>query len=147
MNCLEIMKTQRQLVRATHLIEEKNERATTARSLVLGALLSSPKAVTHHEIEAMLGQGKVDRVTLYRVLEWLVLRGLAHRVTSEDRIWRFLASENKTSDHRHAHFQCNRCDKVVCLGDVPTQFKLSVPKGYLIQEAELTIKGVCDRCG
>lgn len=132
--------------RAAHLIEEKDERATSARALVLAALLASPMAVTHHEIEAALGQRKVDRVTLYRVLEWLVSHGFAHRVTSEDRVWRFLANANKVDDHRHAHFQCTRCDKVICLEDVAVDINPAVPKGYRMQEAEITLKGLCDRC-
>jgi Fur family ferric uptake transcriptional regulator len=140
------MQTRRHDQRAAQLIEEIGERPTAARNRVLAALLAAHAARTHHEIEAALGEGKVDRVTLYRVLDWLVSRGLAHRVTSEDRVWRFLASENGTDDHRHAHFQCTRCDKVVCLEDVPVQANLAMPKGYRMQEAELTVKGVCDRC-
>jgi Fur family ferric uptake transcriptional regulator len=131
---------------AARLIEQSGHRATAARIRVLAVLLSRHNAASHHEIEDALGREKMDRVTLYRVLDWLIDKELAHRLTSEDRVWRFLANAGETSAHHHAHFKCTGCDKVICLEDVPVEIDLPMPKGYRIQETELTVKGLCAQC-
>ncbi|TMH21317.1 MAG: transcriptional repressor, partial [Betaproteobacteria bacterium] len=63
---------------------------------MLAALLRADEALTHHEVEHRLRRGQdVDRVTLYRVLEWLTEQGLVHKVSGEDRIWRFSAAGHR----------------------------------------------------
>ncbi|MDP2154493.1 MAG: transcriptional repressor [Sulfuricella sp.] len=125
------------------------ERPTPARCAVLATLLAAERALTHLEIGKRLGEGiKVNRVTLYRVLEWLVQHRLAHKIAGEDRVWRFNASlPAEEASHRHAHFQCNRCGSVSCLEGMPTAFALSLPAGFRSQEVELTIRGICAVCG
>ena len=132
---------------AVSLIEHGGHRTTAARIRVFTILLSRHSAVTHHEIEDALGHDKMDRVTLYRVLDWLIDKGLAHRVTSEDRVWRFLANVSESATHRHAHFKCMQCAEVICLDDVPLKYEVPIPTGYRAQETELTVKGVCAKCG
>lgn len=132
---------------AVRLIEHSGHRPTAARIRVLAILLSRHSAVTHHEIEDALGSGTMDRVTLYRVLDWLIDKELAHRLTSEDRVWRFLANVSESNAHRHAHFKCTQCAEVICLDEVPVKYDVPIPKGYRAQETELTVKGVCAKCG
>ena len=64
-------------------------RVTQPRVQVLATILGSDKALSHHEIEALLAGQSIDRVTVYRVLDWLVGQKLAHRISGQDRIWRF----------------------------------------------------------
>lgn len=124
------------------------ERPTPARCAVLGVLLETERALTHHEIGDRLGGGvQINRVTLYRVLEWLVRHQLAHRIAGEDRVWRFNAfAPEEEAGHRHAHFRCNRCVSVTCLEGMSTTFALSLPAGFRSQEVELTISGICAEC-
>lgn len=120
-------------------------RATPARVRVLDILLAAPHALSHAEVEARLdAPDSPDRVTLYRVLDWLVSQGLAHKIAGDDRAWRFnaVAREN----HGHAHFHCNRCGQVFCLSELQPAFAFNLPPGYLYQKAELTIQGLCPRC-
>ena len=125
------------------------QRSTQARSAVLATLLAAERALTHLEISDRLVEGaKMNRVTLYRVLEWLVQHRLAHKVAGEDRVWRFNAfPPEEETGHHHAHFQCNRCSNVTCLESMSTAFALSLPAGFRSQEVELTIRGLCDACG
>lgn len=132
--------------RASELIAQAGQRGTAARIRVLATLLGQPDAVSHHDVDAAAGAPRIDKVTLYRVLDWLVEHGLAHKVVGEDRVWRFRANDTREAAHRHAHFQCNSCEKVVCLEDVPVDTKVAVPSGFKLEEAELTIRGVCDKC-
>jgi Fur family ferric uptake transcriptional regulator len=131
---------------AEALLVERGARVTRARIAALACLLEAREALTHHDIEKRLARhGDVDRVTLYRVLEWLTAEGLAHKVSGDDRIWRFSAAGHDHPGHAHAHFQCSECGKVVCLDEarVPA---IAVPAGYRRREVEVTIKGSCDAC-
>ena len=93
-------------------------RVTVARVQVLALLLREERALTHQQIEARLHRTHgTDRVTIYRVLEWLMKQGLVHKVALGDRAWRFDAIDPGHS-HRHAHFQCGACGIVTCLESV-----------------------------
>ena len=131
---------------AQRLIRGAGQRLTSPRAAVLAALIGAEQALTHHEIEAALPAGvAVDRVTVYRVLEWLVDIGLAHRIAGDDRVWRFNAS-GQGRHKRHAHFTCSECGKVVCLKDVKVPAAARMPRGFVSREVELTIKGLCAAC-
>lgn len=121
-------------------------RATPARLHVLEVLLAAPHAMSHAEIEAGLEASACpDRVTLYRVLDWLVSKKLAHKIAGADRTWRFNAVDR--SNHGHAHFHCTRCGQVFCLNELQPAFAFSLPPGYQYESAELRIQGICPRCG
>jgi Fur family ferric uptake transcriptional regulator len=131
---------------AEEMIRRRGERATPGRVRILAVLLSEQRAVTHHEIEERLrDEHRLDRVTLYRVLEWLNEKSFVHRVVSEDRTWRFRANTHE-NPQQHAHFECLRCTTVVCLGDFKASYDRPLPTGYRSREIELTVKGLCAEC-
>lgn len=139
------------LNQAEELVRNTENRVTATRVKILAFLLAQECAVTHQQIETALGeQEKIDRVTLYRVLDWLAGQGLVHRIVSGDRVWRFRANNGGVSLHhqQHAHFKCQQCGKVICLDDVRLDYEipLSLPDGYRGQEIELTVKGLCAQC-
>jgi Fur family ferric uptake transcriptional regulator len=124
-------------------------RVTRARVEVLAALLAAERALTHNEVESRINRALgIDRVTVYRVLEWLTARGLAHKIAGDDRVWRFNAATGEPArSHSHAHFKCNRCGDVICLEDVRAGRNVRLPTGFRSQEVELTVKGLCADCG
>lgn len=138
---------------AETLLKRVGERSTPARLAVLDILLATPRALTHSEIAdaARKAGSEQDRVTLYRVLDWLVEKGLAHRIAGEDRVWRFnaLAGEarEQAGTHEHAHFQCSRCGRLYCLDGLRPAFAFTLPPGFRCDHAELTLRGLCPDCG
>ncbi len=124
-------------------------RVTPAREQVLQMLLQSPRALSHLDIETAARESGLtfDRVTLYRVLDWLVTQGLAHKIEGRDRVWRFNAATVTATEHGHAHFHCSRCGQVFCLEQLQPSFALTLPAGFRFEKAELTIQGVCPACG
>ena len=131
-------------ITAKSLIQTRG-RATPARVHVLEILLAAPHALTHAEVEGQLDTEVCpDRVTLYRVLDWLVSQGLAHKIAGEDRAWRYNAADRES--HGHAHFHCTGCGQVFCLSDLQPAFAFNLPPGYRYQKAELTIQGLCPDC-
>jgi Fur family ferric uptake transcriptional regulator len=132
---------------AQRMLAGRGARSTRARIDVLSVLLASGAALTHHEVERRLKKGHdIDRVTLYRVLEWLTEQGIAHKVSSDDRVWRFsVAGHAHPATGAHAHFQCSDCGKVICL-DEARMPDISLPRGFRRREVEVTDKGSCDAC-
>lgn len=131
---------------AQNLLREAGERVTPAREIVLDVLLDAPTALTHQEVEQLARKRGLaaDRVTLYRVLDWLVARRYAHRISGEDRVWRFNAAGGEA--HGHAHFHCAGCGQVFCLNDLEPGLGYILPKGFQFERAELTIQGLCPDC-
>jgi Fur family ferric uptake transcriptional regulator len=136
------------LDQANALIRQQGLRTTAVRARVLGFLLAQHGAVTHLQIESELNaQEKVDRVTLYRTLDWLLEKNLAHKVVGVDRAWCFRANVSASTHQQHAHFKCQRCATVICLDQLRASGQVPVlPEGYRSTEIELTIKGLCPSC-
>ncbi|RJQ47090.1 MAG: transcriptional repressor [Gammaproteobacteria bacterium] len=131
---------------AEDMIRHTGARVTTARVRVLASLLKAGRALSHHEIASLLNRGYVvDRVTVYRVLEWLIRQRLAHKIPGDDRVWRFNVADEKRAG-QHAHFRCNCCCRVFCLKDTGKSCSIRLPQGYRAQKLELTVKGLCAEC-
>jgi Fur family ferric uptake transcriptional regulator len=149
-----ILEQARERVRAT------GARVTGARVKVLAVLAQADEALTHTEVQRRLEHGDarelLDRVTLYRVLEWLVEAGLAHRVSGPDRVWRFSAhgdghghGAHEGHGPQHGHFKCRRCERMFCM-KASTRLARTVrgmlPDGFAGDEVELTVLGLCADC-
>ncbi|EIJ33621.1 Fur family transcriptional regulator [Thiothrix nivea] len=131
---------------ARSLLQQAQGRATPARVGVLGILLNANAALSHQEIEQTVHQQglSVDRVTLYRALDWLVEQGLAHKIAGADRTWRYNAQAG--TPHQHAHFHCKQCEQVFCLETLQPTLLFALPEGYRIDEVELNLQGLCPNC-
>ena len=141
---------------AEHALRAKGERVTQPRVAVLCVLMAASHAVSHLDVAEQLRSYKpVDRVTVYRVLEWLTQLGLAHRIACEDRVWRFmhnaplnasLTTNPRHNAHEHAHFTCNKCGQMSCVETLPTSIPVQLPAGFVASEIDLMIRGVCATC-
>ena len=91
-------------------------------------------------------QQKMDRTTVYRILQRLEDRGVVHsfRCNKGDK-W-YAKCRECANGHTHAthpHFKCKDCGKIECLTlDVPL---VSIPN-YKIDSAELLLVGQCKDC-
>ncbi|MHB8224841.1 Fur family transcriptional regulator [Acidithiobacillus sp.] len=133
---------------ATQRLRAIGQRITRLRVAVFKTLLEAEQPLSHPEVRQRLEAsetGAIDRVSLYRNLEWLVQIGLAHRITADDRVWRFSARREETAT-QHPHFHCVSCGQVFCLpeSNVPAP---SLPADYSMIEMELVVNGVCAHCG
>jgi Fur family transcriptional regulator, ferric uptake regulator len=126
------------------------DRLTQPRVAVLACLMSLDHAASHFDVaQALARHHPIDRVTVYRVLEWLVDVGIAHRIAGDDRVWRFMVNDAKASvqpHHQHAHFACSSCMQTFCLDDVPKQLNFKLPKGFTLAEVDLKFRGLCIHC-
>lgn len=125
--------------RAAELIAAAGGRRTRPRTAALAALLAAGRALSHAELQKRLAG--IDRVSLYRALDWLAANGLAHRIAGADGVRRYGAAE-----HRHPHFHCTRCGRTTCL-DQELRLPLRLPEGYALVDVEVIASGTCAQCG
>lgn len=130
---------------AVSRIEARGATATAARIQVLEMLLAAPSALSHHDLmaQARVAGRPLDKVTLYRVLDWLVAQTLAHSVTGRDRVRRFSAVQAHTHLH-HAHFECDECGRLFCLSEPAAP--PAAPPGFETRRVDLTLHGRCADC-
>jgi len=129
---------------AAEHIRRTGARATPARIRVLRLLRAAPAALTHGEIEQALGALAIDRVTLYRVLDWLAASGLVHKNTDAGRVFRFSAAA--AGDHMtHIHFRCEACGGVFCLDAAPPAAP-PLPQGFSLSRLDFDLRGRCAHC-
>lgn len=145
---------------AETIIAQAGLRPTKARLAVLKTITESSSALSHAEIlEHLAGLKEFDRVTIYRVLDWLTENQLVHKISGENRAWKFQLSQPKFSAsdqterkvigqdaHHHAHLHCIHCGKISCLHDVKPRFNQEILKHYQITQIKINLKGVCDDC-
>lgn len=127
---------------ARSLISAAGGRVTRPRVVALMALVEAGRTVSHADLHRRLPE--VDRVTLYRTLEWLVEQHLAHRVADADGVRRYGPSLPR-DEHRHPHFHCKRCGLTTCLEQVHNP-PIKLPGGFESGDVEILVKGLCKTC-
>ena len=122
-----------------------NRRNTPTKEAVLSLLSSSKKALSQDAIERQLDI-KINRATIYRVLNRFCEDDLVHRIVAEDGKQYFAIckkSEPSEKTQYHFHFRCLSCDTIECL-KIPVQY--SIPEGYEVQNANCVLTGTCNDC-
>lgn len=129
---------------ARDLLQQAKGRVTPIRLNVLKILLASEAALSHQEIEYIATEHglQLDRVTLYRTLDWLLAQGIVHKINGIDRHWRYGVSANAA----HAHFHCKKCHRVFCLESPQPILQANLPSDYQVEQAELNLQGCCPKC-
>lgn len=128
-------------------LNNKSVRPTAMRILIYKYMASKNTAVALTDIENAFD--KAERTTLYRTLKTFEEKGLVHQIDDGTNISKFALCEPgcncEIDQDLHLHFHCGNCDKTVCL----TEHKIphiNLPHGYVAEDANLVIKGVCDSC-
>ena len=129
------------------LLRRTNLSITESRKKILSLFLSTPDALTHGDIERKAGE-KFDRVTVYRTLQTFVEKGIIHTIpTAENSVLYALCKDCAEGHHHddHVHFICSVCNTTLCLDDVVSP-KMQLPAGYLVQNVQVVINGICKSC-
>jgi len=123
----------------------KSVRSTAAKTGIQGLIVSSSVALSHSEIQKSL-EGLCDRVTIYRILERLLVEGVIHKIINIDGVVKYAGCRSCSvkHGHNHIHFSCQKCKSVTCLEDVEPTYEL--PKNYKVSEMNFTLSGLCPQC-
>ena len=133
--------------RLNEILRRKHLSVTDSRKKILSLFLNTSDALAHGDIERKAGE-KFDRVTVYRTLQTFVEKGIIHTIPTADNSIRYaLCKECEEGHHHdeHVHFVCTNCGKTICLDDVVSP-KIELPEGYIAQEVQVVINGVCKDC-
>jgi Fur family ferric uptake transcriptional regulator len=132
------------------LLQHHNLRKTNSRLSVLQSFLNSRKALSHSELQ-QLTANKVDRVSLYRILESFEQHGILHKVPDDQVSVKYALCDhpahevNHTHSDNHAHFKCETCGDTLCLEDAVIP-EITVPKGFQVKEKFMLLGGLCEHC-
>ena len=90
----------------------------------------------------------INRVTVYRILDLLVDRGIVERISTGGRAFCYGIAPNE-HHHAHPHFYCKQCGRMDCLTpgsmDVDTSSLWKTFPGR-IDKVEVRVDGVCKDC-
>lgn len=129
------------------ILSAKKINPTAMRLLVLDYLLQQSSAVSLHHLEADFQHA--DRVTLYRTLKTFEEKGLVHTIQDGTGATKYALCRDTCSggEHHdlHLHFYCTRCEETYCLPKTKIP-EVMLPNHFIVEELNLTAKGVCDRC-
>ncbi len=128
-------------------LKEKKVLPTAMRILIYRVMAQKEVAMALSDIENAFG--KADRTTLYRTLKTFEEKGIVHQIDDGTNISKYALCEPgcncELDQDLHLHFHCSNCDETVCL----TEHKIphiNLPEGYVAEEANLVLKGICEKC-
>jgi Fur family transcriptional regulator, ferric uptake regulator len=129
-------------------LAQQGLRATPVRLAVLDILGEAHRALRAQEILAMVrSRRRVNKVTVYRILEDFNRRGMVRKLSLEGRVSHFeLACEHHPP---HPHFWCQVCREVQCLEPVALQeiwTELQGPVGNRADHIDIKVAGLCHKC-
>lgn len=128
-------------------LSDHKVKPTAIRLLVMDYLLKQEAAISLTDLYEAFE--KSDRVTLYRTLKAFEERGIIHSIDDGTGAPKYaLCQEGCTCDFErdlHVHFHCRVCGETFCLPRYKIP-EINLPEKFKAEEANLVVKGVCDRC-
>ncbi len=90
----------------------------------------------------------INRVTVYRILDTLVSKGLVDRLSGGGRAFFYGLAPNALHE-RHPHFYCRRCGQMDCLNPQSISMDMQALERIFpgkIDSVEVRVDGVCKKC-
>ncbi|MCJ2164317.1 MULTISPECIES: Fur family transcriptional regulator [unclassified Pseudodesulfovibrio] len=129
---------------ARKFLERTGLEPTLNRILVLSAVADSRYPLTAREVyTTVLREHRLNRVTVYRILDLLAENGVVNRISSGERALHFCVGAD------HSHFHCTRCGKVQCVANTLLQFDekaVARALGMTVSSIDLHLEGLCAEC-
>ena len=134
--------------RLDDILKKHHLSITGGRRRILELFLQQDGALSHSDIERKAGE-KFDRVAVYRTLQTFLEKGIIHSIpTPDNSVLYALCKDDCTEGHHHdnhVHFICSKCGKTICLADV-TVPQVKLPGGFMPQEYQMVVTGLCAEC-
>ncbi len=151
MNQVQINKV---ITKAEKLCKNSKVKLTAKRRNILSVLLSDDgKPMSAYDVADRYKSyfsSTIQVMSAYRMLDFLVEENLAHKLESTNQ---YIACSHIVCDHEHKAAQfliCDECqsvDEVMLQEDVKLAIDKSVAgKGFHIQQSQLELHGLCERC-
>lgn len=128
---------------AREILRQHMLKRTSCREGIVSLMLETEHALSEHEIRDRLASS-YDRTTFYRSFKTLEETGIIHKIVLDSQKVRY-AIARRGYINSHAHFHCNSCSSVRCLGSASIQ-TVELPEGYRASETEVIVHGICRKC-
>ena len=128
------------------VLEKAGIRVTAVRLLIWREIRNSfTGAFSLSDLEDALPT--VDKSTLFRTLTLLSESHLLHDIDDGSGSHKFCVCHHDDTLHctGHVHLTCRICHRTFCLTDVRIP-QVALPEGFIPEEAEYIVKGVCPEC-
>jgi Fur family transcriptional regulator, ferric uptake regulator len=121
------------------------ERNTRQRAAIHAALVQAQRPLLPQEVwaAAQVQTPRLGVATVYRHLKALVEDGTLRAVHLPGAHARY---ELAAPHHHHHHFQCRHCERVFEVHACPGDLSQLAPKGFVVDDHELTLYGRCRDC-
>lgn len=129
-------------------LKEKGIKNTKAKSILLHILKNSKAPMDANSLHAACQkETSVNLVTVYRTLQQFYEKQLVQEFLGKDGVtqYEYIQKGSKA----HPHFQCEKCNKVICLGELDFDDALyfsNMAKQYKVNSINITLNGVCEEC-
>lgn len=129
-------------------LREKGIKNTKAKGHLLHILKSTKGPL---DVNTLHGECQketsVNLVTVYRSLQQFHERELVQEFLGKDGVvqYEYLHQGSRA----HPHFQCEKCNKVMCLGELGFDDALhfsNMAKQHKVKSINITLNGVCEAC-
>ena len=121
-------------------------RKTKTVELLLKTFNKSNGAISVVELVSKF-KGKMNKTTVYRILDRLEESGILHSFTDQDGLKRYAKGQQNNKDsnnlNMHPHFLCQDCGISSCL---PINISIPPIPDYKIQSSEHLLIGQCKDC-
>lgn len=121
-------------------------RPTAVRTLIYRAAEKHTNTFSLTDLQDELAT--VDKSTIFRTLTLFARHHLLHETEDGSGSTKYCVCHHDHAcaiNERHVHFYCTRCRTTFCLEHtfIPP---VNLPEGYIPDDAEYVVKGLCPRC-
>ncbi len=132
-----------------NLLEDSQLEPTPKRVQVLEVIGSNNSPLSAQQIfETLSRTANINRVTVYRILDLLVEKGLVDRMSGGGRSFVYGLAPNDNHP-AHPHFYCRNCGSLECLNPESLNVDMqSMQRTFpgIIENVEIRVDGVCKNC-
>lgn len=123
------------------------ERATRQRDAIKSAIEAARRPLSPREVleGARVIVRALGMATVYRNLKLLVAEGAVQVITLPGEGRRYEVREDEAAHHHH--FQCTACRRVYDIPGCPGDLRRLAPRGFRVEDHDLTLYGRCSDCG
>lgn len=129
-------------------LREKGIKNTKAKNMLLHILKSTKGPM---DVNSLHGECQketsVNLVTVYRSLQQFHEKELVQEFLGKDGVVQYEYMDKGSK--AHPHFQCEKCNKVMCLGELDFDEALhfsNMAKQHKVKSINITLNGVCEEC-
>jgi Fur family ferric uptake transcriptional regulator len=132
-----------------NLLQDSELEPTPKRLQVLEVIGSNNSPLSAQQIfETLSRTDNINRVTVYRILDLLVDKGLVDRISGGGRSFVYGLAPNDNHP-AHPHFYCRNCGGLECLNPESLNVDMQTMQRTfpgIIENVEVRVDGVCKNC-